>query len=144
MNYLVTRLNHNTAPVDIREQAAMTGDALPEALRYLSQEPGVNEAMIVSTCNRVELVGMLPCRSSSVRIWQPLCACGTWPTETEKDTGRWSSNPCVKTLVQLHADRIGGIQRPRDANQHLRQIPVDAPVVRVVSISQGRAHHAAA
>jgi glutamyl-tRNA reductase len=56
MNYLVTGLNHNTAPVDIREQVAMTGDALPEALQDLSQEPGVNEAMILSTCNRVELV----------------------------------------------------------------------------------------
>jgi glutamyl-tRNA reductase len=56
MNYLVTGLNHNTALVDIRERVAMTDDALPEGLRELSQEPGVYEAMIVSTCNRVELV----------------------------------------------------------------------------------------
>jgi glutamyl-tRNA reductase len=56
MNFLVTGLNHNTAPVDIREQVAMTGEVLPEALQELSLQPGVNEAMIVSTCNRVELV----------------------------------------------------------------------------------------
>jgi glutamyl-tRNA reductase len=56
MSFLVTGLNHNTAPVDIREQVAMTGEVLPEALQELSLQPGVNEAMIVSTCNRVELV----------------------------------------------------------------------------------------
>ena len=56
MNYLVTGLNHNTARVDIREQVVITDDVLPTALRDLSQEPGINEAMIVSTCNRVELV----------------------------------------------------------------------------------------
>jgi hypothetical protein len=49
MNFLVTGLNHNTAPVDIREQVAMTGEVLPEALQELSLQPGVNEAMIVST-----------------------------------------------------------------------------------------------
>jgi glutamyl-tRNA reductase len=33
----------------------MTGEVLPEALQELSLQPGVNEAMIVSTFNRVEL-----------------------------------------------------------------------------------------
>lgn len=56
MNYLITGLNHSSAPVDIREQVAVSDDALPSALHELTLEPGVEEAMIVSTCNRVELI----------------------------------------------------------------------------------------
>jgi glutamyl-tRNA reductase len=77
MNLLVTGLNHNTAPIDIREQVAMTGGVLPEALQELSLQPGVNEAMIVSTCNRVELLcptaNTSPISSSSFRsVFQPV------------------------------------------------------------------------
>lgn len=56
MKFLVTGLNHKTAPVELRERLAIAKDALPEATRALLQSPGVREAMILSTCNRVELV----------------------------------------------------------------------------------------
>lgn len=56
MNYLITGLNHSSAPVDVRERVTVSDDALPSALRELALEPGVEEAMIVSTCNRVELI----------------------------------------------------------------------------------------
>lgn len=55
MNLLVTGLNHRNAPVELREQAAFTPDDLPSALHALHAWPGVREAVIVSTCNRVEL-----------------------------------------------------------------------------------------
>jgi glutamyl-tRNA reductase len=56
MRFLVTGLNHKTAPVELRERLAFAKEALPEATRALLGEPGVKEAMILSTCNRVELV----------------------------------------------------------------------------------------
>jgi glutamyl-tRNA reductase len=56
MRFLVTGLNHTTAPVELRERLAIGGDALPETTRALLAEPGVKEAMILSTCNRVELL----------------------------------------------------------------------------------------
>jgi len=56
MRFLVTGLNHKTAPVELRERLAIGGDALPETTRALLAEPGVQEAMILSTCNRVELL----------------------------------------------------------------------------------------
>ena len=56
MKFLVTGLNHKTAPVELRERLAIAKDALPEATRALLRSPGVREAMILSTCNRVELV----------------------------------------------------------------------------------------
>ncbi|MGZ3428664.1 MAG: glutamyl-tRNA reductase, partial [Polyangia bacterium] len=48
-------LSHKTAPIEVRERVAFAGDALPASLKRLVTVPGVGEAMIVSTCNRVEL-----------------------------------------------------------------------------------------
>jgi len=48
-------LSHRTAPIAIREKVAVTESVLPETLAQLSQLPGVQEAFVVSTCNRVEV-----------------------------------------------------------------------------------------
>jgi len=48
-------LSHKTAPIAVREQVALSADALKEALQRLRRSPGVEEAMVVSTCNRVEV-----------------------------------------------------------------------------------------
>src|SRR5207248_2926452 len=49
-------LNHRTAPVEIRERLAFRSEALPDALASLVGREQVNEALILSTCNRVEVV----------------------------------------------------------------------------------------
>jgi glutamyl-tRNA reductase len=51
----IVGVSHKTAPIEVRERVAFAGDTLGEALRRLVAVPGVGEAMIVSTCNRVEL-----------------------------------------------------------------------------------------
>ncbi|MEO6689208.1 MAG: glutamyl-tRNA reductase [Dokdonella sp.] len=48
-------LNHQTAPVALRERVAFPADATSPALVELLAEPGVHEAAILSTCNRTEL-----------------------------------------------------------------------------------------
>ena len=55
MPLIALGLNHLTAPVSLREQVAFTPDAAGEALLELAREPGIEEAMILSTCNRTEL-----------------------------------------------------------------------------------------
>lgn len=55
MRYLVTGLNHRIAPVELRERLAVGAGELPAALAALGAWPHVKEAMIISTCNRVEL-----------------------------------------------------------------------------------------
>ena len=52
--YLVG-LSHKSAPIDVRERVALTGDALKDALAELRATEGVAEALVVSTCNRVEV-----------------------------------------------------------------------------------------
>jgi len=49
----------------------------------------------------------------------------------------------IQTLIQVHTDRIGSIQRPRDSDQHLCEVGVDASIVRVIGPGQCRARHAA-
>jgi len=51
-------LNHNTAPVEIREQVVFAGDDLPRALTSLMGLDGVDEAVLLSTCNRTEFYVM--------------------------------------------------------------------------------------
>ncbi|HEX9104265.1 MAG TPA: glutamyl-tRNA reductase, partial [Polyangia bacterium] len=51
----IVGLSHKTAPIEVRERVAFAEDALGDSLRKLVGVPGVGEAMIVSTCNRVEL-----------------------------------------------------------------------------------------
>ena len=55
MALLALGLNHLTAPLDVREQVAFAPDAMPRALSDLAHQPGVNEALILSKCNRTEL-----------------------------------------------------------------------------------------
>src|SRR5579859_3045694 len=55
MDLVVLGLNHETAPVELRERLAFPAETLPEALGRLTALPGVPEGMILSTCNRVEV-----------------------------------------------------------------------------------------
>ncbi len=48
-------INHQSAPVAIRERMAFPPESLTPALRELVQLPGVSEGAILSTCNRTEI-----------------------------------------------------------------------------------------
>ncbi len=49
-------LNHNTAPVALRECLAFTKEEAEEFLRKLNNDTYINELLIFSTCNRVEVL----------------------------------------------------------------------------------------
>ena len=55
MKLVLAGINHRTAPVDLREKLAFRTEDLPAALATV-QAHGAKEALILSTCNRVELV----------------------------------------------------------------------------------------
>jgi glutamyl-tRNA reductase len=70
MPLIALGLNHLTAPVSLREQVAFDADAAGEALRELKAEPGVEEALILSTCNRTELyVGVAEGAEQAPQAW---------------------------------------------------------------------------
>ncbi len=55
MQIIIVGLNHKTAPVEVRERLAFSGDLLGRALEDLKSCRGVDEGLILSTCNRVEV-----------------------------------------------------------------------------------------
>src|SRR5919197_2718698 len=56
MSIVVVGLNHKTAPVEVRERLAFSDEACAECLRAPVDGEVVREGLIVSTCNRVEIL----------------------------------------------------------------------------------------
>lgn len=56
MAIILVGLNHKTAPVEVRERLAFSDEACAENLRALVDGEVVREGLIVSTCNRVEIL----------------------------------------------------------------------------------------
>lgn len=55
MSLLAVGLSHRTAPVGLLERVTVSGDALVKLLHDVRQHENVSEALVVSTCNRVEV-----------------------------------------------------------------------------------------
>jgi glutamyl-tRNA reductase len=56
MDILILGLNHDSAPVHIRETVAFPEKGISEPLRALNALDGIREDLIISTCNRVEVL----------------------------------------------------------------------------------------
>ena len=59
MQLLVLGLNHKTAPVGVRERFSVTKQAARNGLSNLGEYEGINEAVVLSTCNRSELYAVV-------------------------------------------------------------------------------------
>ncbi len=55
MNLILVGLNHKTADVNVREKLSFNKEALPRALCDLLELPEIDETLILSTCNRMEV-----------------------------------------------------------------------------------------
>jgi glutamyl-tRNA reductase len=70
MSLIALGINHRTAPVELREQVAISGDRIADALHDLVSMPAVNEAAILSTCNRTELYcGLQDSHTDALTDW---------------------------------------------------------------------------
>ena len=49
-------MNHRSAPIEVRESVAFESSEVREALNRLRSNPSIQESVILSTCNRVEVV----------------------------------------------------------------------------------------
>jgi glutamyl-tRNA reductase len=83
---VVVGLSHRTAPIAVREKLVLEAAGLPGFLRALVRRPVVGEALLVSTCNRVELV-----------------AAGRSGFDSDLES---LANACIEALV-AHASGIG-------------------------------------
>ena len=56
MSVLLLGLSHKTAPIEVRERLAFDERVSGAIASELTEQPGISEAMVVSTCNRVEFL----------------------------------------------------------------------------------------
>lgn len=94
-------INHKTAPVALREQLTFAPAQLPAALAELRSLPGIDEAAIVSTCNRTEL-------------WWASERFGTHTVEAWLGNYRDLSDDAVRACLYMYADS--------DAVRHLFRV----------------------
>lgn len=59
MSLFVVGLNHTTASIELRERVVFAPERTPEALRSVCTVAGITEAVLLSTCNRTELIAAL-------------------------------------------------------------------------------------
>ena len=54
-NLVIVGVNHRTTPVELREKLAFTRGNIEESTEKLGRFPEIDENLIISTCNRVEI-----------------------------------------------------------------------------------------
>lgn len=59
MSVLLVGVSHRSAPVSVLERVAVTDSERPKLLEELLRSPRISEAMLVSTCNRVEVYAVV-------------------------------------------------------------------------------------
>lgn len=59
MPFVLSGISHHTAPIGVRERLSIPEHRLPSALTALMEYKGVREAVLLSTCNRVEVYAMI-------------------------------------------------------------------------------------
>ena len=58
MSLIVCGINHKTAPLSVRERFAFSESCVPGMISDLLAENAMNEAVLLSTCNRTEVYGV--------------------------------------------------------------------------------------
>ena len=69
MTLLALGINHQTAPVSLRERVAFADDALASALGSLKSLSAVHEVALLSTCNRTELYAVAEDEGRALGDW---------------------------------------------------------------------------
>lgn len=69
MSLFVLGINHQTAPVSLRERVAFSADTVPAALVALRALPQVHEVALLSTCNRTELYAVADDNGQALADW---------------------------------------------------------------------------
>lgn len=72
MQLIVLGLNHKTAPVEIRERFNFSQDKTARVLRRLINNDNINEALLLSTCNRTEIYLVLEDPASGIAFIRTL------------------------------------------------------------------------
>ena len=112
MKFQLIGVNHKTAPVEVRERLAIPDSRLPEALKRLAEHPGVDEGLILSTCNRVEVLapGFAPATATAPVDTGVLSGSGPSSAASARQTEitvKLALPKAIKTLAHDPAAAVG-------------------------------------
>jgi glutamyl-tRNA reductase len=74
-DFVLVGLSHKSAPIAVREKLAFPEEQLTTVLGDLSRLPSIGEVMLVSTCNRVEVLATAKARDAAQTLLEHLVAC---------------------------------------------------------------------
>ncbi|MBN2224600.1 MAG: glutamyl-tRNA reductase [Deltaproteobacteria bacterium] len=66
MTLFLVGVSHKSAPVDVREKMGIGQESAERFLKGLATSPDIDECLVLSTCNRVEILGLSPDVSAAV------------------------------------------------------------------------------
>ena len=93
-------LNHNTAPVQIRERIIFSGDDVTRALSQLLNLDGIEEVVLLSTCNRTEFY-VISNEAGAVMFKNWLQNNQNLDTETQKALFTLQQNDAIKHIFRV-------------------------------------------
>ncbi len=115
MALITLGLSHHRAPIEARERLAFTDSDLPDALVRLRALPGVDEAAILSTCNRTEIMAVTSLEEESRLIeW--------WRREREAPNGY------IEKYLYTHRD-LGSVTHSLRVASGLDSLVVGEPQI---------------
>ena len=101
---IIVGLNHDTAPVEVRERVIFSGSVLEESLKRLHSLPSIKEGVILSTCNRVEVVATALNEQKGLEEIERFLVEGQSakdPTVLDDHLYRYSGNTAVRHLFRV-------------------------------------------
>ncbi len=101
MQLQILGLNYKTAPIEIREKISIDRDAIRRGLENLDDYDGLNEAVILSTCNRTEIYAVTAerCEASARAFLNDLIG----GVEVSEYLYEYSGEKCVRHLFEVAA-----------------------------------------
>ena len=100
MHLKILGLNYKTAPIEIREKFSVTKESIRRGLENLSEYAGLNEVVILSTCNRTEIyaVTSTECENAAKIFLKDLIG-----GEVENYLYEYDGENCVRHLFEVSA-----------------------------------------
>lgn len=101
MHLKILGLNHTTAPIEVRERFSIGKDALRRGLEHLDDYDGLNETVILTTCNRNEIYAVTNhgCEASIRQFLSDLIGA----TVDDKFLYEYDDEICAKHLFEVAA-----------------------------------------
>lgn len=101
MQLVVLGLNHKTVPVDIREQFAISPDSARSGLIHLDEQEGVEEAVVLSTCNRTEIYAVLKDETAKETLYDFFLALSGNSEAKDEYFFYFEGEACIRHLFEV-------------------------------------------